>query len=264
MLSFRALIRWSEWLTRLLIAIANCGPRAAVEILVLSRRSSDLRRVTIARLGRAISFRGRLDYGVMSHFYKPSFRIVDPQCRIRWIVDAGANIGDETIKFRAFNPGADVLAIEADPANARVLQLNAQDDPKIHVESKALWPKAGETLSLVRTGNPEGTAVVDAPGEVKVETTSFDELRRIYGIDRFDIVKLDIEGAERYLFADGNTSWLEHTDVLIMEVADHENPGGLQRLLRAMPYETDCQIIGEVVVAIRPECGLSAERYTLL
>lgn len=49
-----------------------------------------------------------------------------------------------------------------------------------------------------------------------------------------------------------------------MEVADHENPGGLQRLLRAIPYEVDCRVIGEVVAAVRRGCEVSVEQYELL
>ena len=250
---------------RLLVATLNCGARSALEILLFSRRSTRLRRVEIAKLGRGISFRGRLDYGVMSHFYTESLRVRDPENRVRWIIDAGAIIGDETIKFRAFNPAAQIVAIEADADAVAVLRLNASGDAQIHVEHKALWSAPGVALSLQRTSSPEGTSVAArGDGDLAVTTTSFDELRLVYGIERFDIVKLDIEGAERHVFSEGHTSWVEQTDVIIMEVADHENPGGVQRLLRCIPFEVDCQIIGESLVIVRRGCGLIVEPYLLL
>lgn len=261
----RSMVRYAEWSARVFVACANCGLRATLEIFVFSRRSTRLRRVRIKGLGRAMSFRGRLDYGVMSHFYTASFRVRDPAGQARWIIDAGANIGDETVKFRAFNPLAHVVAIEADPANVAVLRLNADGDDHIHVEHKALWSKAGATLSLSRTSSPEGTSVHEGVSNgSSVTTTDFDELQAVYGIERFDVVKLDIEGAERHLLSDGNNAWLARTDIVIMEVADHENPAGLQRLLSAMPHEVDCQIIGESLVAVRRGCGLAVERYVFL
>jgi FkbM family methyltransferase len=199
----------------------------------------------------------------MSHFYEVSYRVVDPNHSVRWIIDAGANIGDETTKFRAFNPVAQVIAIEPDPATAAVLRQNAAGDPNIHVEEKALWSRAGCTLGLLRADNPEVSTVTTDISNTEVETTSFDDLRKRYGIERFDVVKLDIEGAESELLKDGNTEWLARTDVVIMEVADHQNPGGLQRLLGAIPHEVDCRIVGESVTIVRRGSGLWVERYVL-
>ncbi len=221
-----------------------------------------LRRVHLRALDADFWFRGRRDYGVMSHFYNWSYRVQDPEARVEWIIDAGANIGDETVKFRQYHPHAQIIAVEADAANADVLKKNVTQLPGVHVEAKALWSVAGERLRLVRGANPEASRVTsgNVAGE-HVETTSFEKLREVYGFERVGIVKLDIEGAEEELLAEGNTSWLERVDVVIMEVADHESPAGLQRLLRAFPYEVDCTIVNENIVAVRRGSGMCATAY---
>lgn len=234
-------------------------------IFIGARRSAKRRTVAIKKLGGAeITFRGREDYGVMTHFFIQSYRVVAPAQRVHWIIDAGANIGDETLKFRAFHPQAHIVAIEADPDNASLLRANFAADSHVHIEESALWERAGESVHLTRGESPEASRVSSGGIGTSVRTTSFDEIRSRYNIDRFDIVKLDIEGAEQQLLAPDANSWLELVDVLIMEVADHENPGGLQNLLRAMPVEVDCQIVGENIVAVRRGSGLAVESYRYL
>ena len=94
--------------------------------------------------------------------------------------------------------------------------------------------------------------------------SSLEQLRERYGFERLDIVKLDIEGAEAELFKAGNTEWMEKVDVVILEVSDGENPGGLQRLLQVFPGVVDCTVAGENVIAVRRGCGLVAEAYRCL
>jgi hypothetical protein len=117
---------------------------------------------------------------------------------------------------------------------------------------------------LVRGDSPESTSTVEGGGGEGIGTVSIEGLCRAHGIDRIGVLKLDIEGAERHLFRAEDTSWLERVDVIVVEVADHEDPGGLQHMLRTLPYEVDCRLIGENVIAVRSGTGLSVESYRVL
>jgi FkbM family methyltransferase len=259
----RLAVRITEGIANFLVAVSNCGPASAVQIFVASRWSTRLRSVRIRRLDISFSFRSRLDHGVVSHFYRPGYRIYDPTDRIRWIIDAGANIGDETVKFRHFHPEAHIIAIEVDDANIAILRRNVAHDPRIHIERRALWPRGGETVELAFGATPEATRALPTSNG-SIETISLGELQEKYGFHRIDILKLDIEGAEARLFEEGATDWMAIVDVLIMEVADHESPSGLQRLLRAFPADVNCTVAGENIVAIRTDRDLSATRYRYL
>ena len=70
------------------------------------------------------TFRGRLDQGALSHLYKDGVQVVDtPHKRVRTILDCGANIGVESLRFWMHNLYAEILAVEADPDNYTILNL---------------------------------------------------------------------------------------------------------------------------------------------
>jgi hypothetical protein len=52
-----------------------------------------------------------------------------PLHRVHLIVNAGANIGDETIRFRHFHPEATIIALEPHAGNFHVLKKNVEADP---------------------------------------------------------------------------------------------------------------------------------------
>lgn len=108
------------------------------------------------------------------------------------VVDGGAYAG--TLAIYCAKQGADVVAVEPDPANIDALRanlrLNGVED-KVEVVDKALWEEESQ-ISFSVTGSEE-SAVAEG-GDVAIDATTLDALSREYG--PFDFVKLDIEGAE--------------------------------------------------------------------
>lgn len=51
----------------------------------------------------------------------------------------------------------------------------------------------------------------------RVRAATIDELSEEHGIDRIDVMKMDIEGAEAGIMA-GNLDWLDRVGVLIVEI----------------------------------------------
>lgn len=120
-----AIIRTLTFLRDFCICAANLGVRSAWVILIATRYGRRPRTVRMKRFNRNFTFRGNADKGVMSHFYKPGYRIVDTVDRpVRTIIDCGANIGDETVRFLHFHPEARIVAIEAEAANFDILTEN--------------------------------------------------------------------------------------------------------------------------------------------
>ena len=107
--------RLFAYLQRFSVACDNFGIVSAIRLFYYCRFKSFPSGVSlrVRKLRRAIVFRGRTDKGVMSHFFKPGYRILDTVDNpVLVIVDAGANIGDETLRFRHFHPHARIVAIE--------------------------------------------------------------------------------------------------------------------------------------------------------
>ncbi len=61
-------------------------------------------------------------------------------------------------------------------------------------------------------------------GEGMVKAITIAEILDQSGADRIDILKLDIEGAEKEVFSN-DTDWLEKVDLMIIELHDHDKPG---------------------------------------
>lgn len=148
------------------------------------------------------------------------------------IVDAGANIGLSSVWYAQRFPRARILAIEPEPDNFAQLLRNVATYPNITPVRAALWPTSGEVrLSDPRTGSfgfrVEGPAAVEAAvvdGEGLVPAVSVPQLIAEHGLSTIDILKIDIEGAERPLF-EGDTSWLESVEVIAIELHDRFEPG---------------------------------------
>ena len=129
MVPTRFLARLLGWGERFAIAGENLGLLNAFRILVLWRHSRGERSIKVSKLNRTIHFRGVSDIGVVSHFFRPGYRILPPHDRPLRIIDAGADIGDETIRFRHLHPSAEIIALEPAKDNFRLLKNELPQRP---------------------------------------------------------------------------------------------------------------------------------------
>jgi FkbM family methyltransferase len=254
-----------QLVARLLEAVLQLG---AVNALVVF--SYIIRRQSIACVdinGRAFNFSPIIDRGVMSHFYKKGYRIKGSPLLI---FDVGANIGDETLRFRHFHPEALIVAIEPSRRNRELLQLNFGDDHKVVIFECALWKSVG-VIDLVSGETAEAFTVLDRPGSgASRQPTSQVRATTVKGIlqelgresDAIDIFKIDVEGAEEAIFCEGDNSWLEKVNVIIMEMPDNDAAGAFQRIMSAL-FERGLRgkshICGENFIFCRENSGFSLE-----
>ncbi len=253
----RGLVRLSERCSRFLVGVENVGFVDSLR-LFLAPRSTPPRETStfITSIGARLHHRGRADIGVVSHFWRPGYRIVDtPSDRVRFIVDAGANIGDETLRFRFFHPGASIVAIEPDADNYRLLQMNVGGDANIVALQAGLWP---DDVPLgVRPGDTnEGFSVAPAAAAIDsravVQGVSIESILKTYQRDGIDILKLDIEGAEFDLFVNRRSEWIRKVKVFIVECPDNDRPGTAMAMFEALSsLGFNCFICGENLVLIR-------------
>lgn len=149
----------------------------------------------------------------------------------RVIVDAGANIGLASILFANRFPAARIIAIEPEASNFRLLQRNVAPYGNITAIQGALWhenrpirlvdPSLGNWGFMTRAAE-EGEGPGSLPGSIPGMT--MDALMESQDIDRIDILKMDIEGAEREVFMD-SSAWLHRVDSLVVELHERLKPG---------------------------------------
>ncbi|WP_280384741.1 FkbM family methyltransferase [Nocardia wallacei] len=169
-------------------------------------------------------------------FVHRNYELPEPISRLDTIVDIGANSGLASAYLAARYRPSTLLAIEPLAENAAVLRRNAAlaDAPWI-VEQCAASSSDGELEFFVSgywctaTAVPEvGEHRLSSPHRIEhamprpavtVPARTVAALLDEHGIDRVDLMKIDIEGGELDLLRD-RPRWLNRVDRLLIEIHD--------------------------------------------
>ena len=146
------------------------------------------------------------------------------------IIDAGANVGYTSLFFNSVFPSAKIIAIEPDNQNFLILSENIslnQLENKIVPLKMALLGKADINLLTktdFRDGKDWAITVEETNIKTDLKSTSISQILSQFQINEIDILKIDIEGAERYLFEeDSDLTYLNRVKSLIIEIHDEFN-----------------------------------------
>jgi len=126
------------------------------------------------------------------------------------VLDVGANKGGTYQMFRSLFPQGSIHAFEPDPRVFAKLQAKAQGDPLAHLYQLAVSDSnaelefhvtvASEKNSLLAPLPPGGANPSEAASavleKIKVRGITLDDFTAQHGIERIDLLKMDIEGAE--------------------------------------------------------------------
>jgi FkbM family methyltransferase len=151
----------------------------------------------------------------------------------RLIVDGGANVGYTTLVYSVRYPNAKIIAVEPDKRTAAVLRKQCLDLPNVQVLEAAIWSTNG-TLELVSSPGASWTTKVreaDSATTSSVRAITIPELMSEAGVDFIDLLKLDVEGAEREIFGAPDVSWLASVRVLVIELHGSEAHDKVHRAL---------------------------------
>jgi FkbM family methyltransferase len=165
-----------------------------------------------------------------------------------FIIDGGGNIGLTAAYFANQYPGASIATVEPDSGNFAVLQRNTAAYPNIHPLQGGVWSRTAH-LRIVDKGvghNAFTVTEVAAPTPDSLQAYSIADIMALHQQTQVDIVKLDIEGAEKQVLAEGYESWLPRTRLLIVELHDRMVPGCSKALFSAIcQYDFRLELRGE-------------------
>jgi len=142
-----------------------------------------------------------------------------PVARVKFIIDAGANIGDTTAFYATQFPLATVVACEPDPENYSLLLENCKPYGDRVIPLKlAIWPRKSG-LKLVSAERKTAVSVIEAPSDVRAGVAGISpmDLCSQLGTNSIDIFKCDIEGSETALFEGACDDWLRITRTMYIE-----------------------------------------------
>lgn len=165
----------------------------------------------------------RPDDGDLAIFYeifvREAYRIdpadVPPE-DVHTIVDAGANIGLASLYLAARYRKARIISIEPNPDNHALMKRNTAIEPRIVPVHACVTGVRDQPYYIDTAGRGSHFQVHQDARGVPVRGMSLDQIREAYGIGRISLLKMDIEGAEKLVFA--HPAFLAHTDAIVIEL----------------------------------------------
>jgi FkbM family methyltransferase len=170
----------------------------------------------------------------------------------RFIIDAGANIGLSAVYFANRFPQAKIVAIEPEDSNYRMLCENVEPYRQVMPLRAALW-RENEDLLLFDSGHGNhGFQVADneagsGSGVGSVPGLTIDSIMRDAGEVKVDLLKIDIEGAEREVMEESG-AWINTVAVLMIELHDDIKPGCSKAFYEATEGFSKDVIKGETIM----------------
>jgi FkbM family methyltransferase len=178
---------------------------------------------------------GRLAQEFRSLFdkqYRRAFRNLRhlPRMDYRLVIDAGANRGAFTDAFLRLHQPEHMVLVEAIPDLAMKLHARYESDPRLSVVSAALSDRNGEAQFEVNRSEASSSLLPIDPrnsawfgrdlrvaNSISVVTLTLPELMIRQKLETVDLLKLDLQGAERLVLS-GGAEVLERVRVIYTEV----------------------------------------------
>lgn len=172
------------------------------------------------------------------------------------IIDGGAHIGCASIFFALKFPHAIIYSIEPEDGNFAMLQQNLENYQNSIPLRAALWSRPA-SLKIGDAGVESWSfRVVEqdflSPSIETVLALTIGEISGWAGCKVIDILKLDIEGSEKEIFAVNAEQWLPGVRNLVIELHDRFLPGCEDELQKATaPFSYTKSMRGECVLLQR-------------
>lgn len=173
------------------------------------------------------------DYNVMKQiFVEEEYRIVVDffnlnQIDMSFVIDAGANIGFTTSYLKSHYPHSKIACIEPDSNNNNILKKNLKkfiDNGSVKNYQAGLMGTSGINLKIgedFRGGSDWAKQTLITNEKTGLSSITIQEIMVDFNMNSIDLLKIDIEGAERFLIdPETDLSFLDVTKIIAIEIHD--------------------------------------------
>lgn len=173
----------------------------------------------------------------------------------RFIIDCGANIGVTTFFFRLRYPEALIVAVEPEDSNFTMLKRNTSKLKNIECLQAGIWNRS--TFLRVENSGVEKWEFTFQETDSKdgaIEAISITSILQQFSRMEIDILKMDIEGSEREVFASNYEAWLPGTKTILIELHDTMRRGCSTAFFQALSkynFTFDVRGKGKTVICTR-------------
>ena len=157
---------------------------------------------------------------------------IDP----KFIVDAGSNTGFAGLFFKMKYPQSKIVCLEIENENVKMIRKNLIGLNDVTIIEKGLFNRKS-FFNVEDPFNATNSFVLKevGPGEKYViESITIDEILADFNTATIDILKIDIEGAEKDLFEKNYESWLPKVKIIMVETHDRMIPKCSYAVMKAM------------------------------
>lgn len=193
-------------------------------------------------------------------FQRREYQLPELPFTPQFIIDCGANAGYASIWFANVYPGAKIVAVEPEKSNFEIMDYNIRSYPQIESIQSGIWYK-NTNLEIRDVGRGKWgmmVAELDEPTASSFKAVTIQSILEHSGFDEIDILKIDIEGAEKEVFEAGYESWLGKVKVLIVELHDRMKKGCSKSFFKAISqYDFAFSMQGENLIFIREDRGVN-------
>ena len=140
-----------------------------------------------------------------------------PEQTVRVVLDCGANVGITALYLASRYPNARIFSIEPNDDNFELLMRNTEGEPRIIPIHGAVVGRPCESVRLTTTAPAWGNSITQMDG-LEVPAFTIEQILTTHGLSHVDLLKVDIEGAEREVFANGQ--FMQKVGFVIIELHD--------------------------------------------
>ena len=176
-----------------------------------------------SRLVNLRTYAGDIDIFYEIFFKKIYALPVAHSTSINTIVDLGANVGLSALYFLQQFPQAQVVCVEPEPTNFKMLELNLETEittGKVIAMEAAAMGEDGMVSFESAPAKYNGRVILGAQNNIPA--LSIPSIMQRCQFDRINLLKIDVEGAEKFIFS-GDPVWLQSVDEILLEVHSPED-----------------------------------------
>jgi FkbM family methyltransferase len=208
--------------------------------------------VQFSFLNHPVFFRGIYsDYAMFEQIFIEKQYQLPITINAQSIIDLGANVGYASVYFANKFPSAKITALEPEKNNHATALTNTKNYANITLLHGAVWDKS-EDINLVDNGLGEaGFMVEKGSGNNIVRGYTVEEIMQLMNITTIDILKIDIEGAEKEIFETNYENWIPNTKIIIVETHDRYKKGTSKAIFNTISkYDFSLELSGENLILI--------------
>jgi FkbM family methyltransferase len=154
---------------------------------------------------------------LMDRCYHIPDTVLPPE-KVRVILDCGANIGLTSLYFASRYPSARIFSVEPSLDNFQLLKCNVAAEPRIVPVHGALVGRERDNVRMTTHKPAWGNFIVEDDDGVEVPAFTVDQIMKHFDLSCIDLLKVDIEGGEKEVFANGH--FISQVGLVIVELHD--------------------------------------------